>query len=161
MKIIRLFMNHRLFLFLLLTGFIYLYGCEKDKNVVPPPPLDIITEDTTGKFGELSVEILYRHGIRDEHISAAPSGTDIMVYASHNDFVDQIPLYKTYTYGPENTIYFGFLNADPLYEYYIEAFARIDFKDYYGSRRVIIQPGKHITSTIIMEKVVTTEPDPQ
>lgn len=133
---------------LLITPFA---GCEKAKHEdIPPPELQIITEDDTGTLGELTVEVYYEDRYGQPH--PAPSYTDVYLYASYNDWYDNIPFLKTYTYM-DNSIYFGFL--DPIYDFYVYAYVEHDYKEYEASQRVMIYAGKHTTAQVFMEEIVT------
>ncbi len=124
-------------------------ACEFTKpDPVPPPPMNIITSDATGTLGELTVDIYYRDGNRTY---AAPDFIDVELYASAYDLDHGLPVYTTYTFNHNPTIYFGFL--DPDNEYYVLAYGRIDYADFEAAKRVMIVAGQHTRTELVMEEL--------
>jgi len=129
------------------------YSCDKTDPNVAPPPMSILTSDTTKTLGELIVKPYYRTGYNNQNTLHAPKYTDVVVYASATDYEKNIPLFKTYTFDSDS-IYFGFLDSNPLREYYVWAGVTDGGDRYEASNRVLLYPGKRTVHGIIMEKVV-------
>lgn len=146
-----------IFLALAVVGVFWLAlfsGCEEETQQAPPP-MNIIEQDPTGTMGELSVNVYYRHGFYNDEVSEAPDLTDVHLYASAYDLDHGIPLYRTYLWGGSHTVYFGFLDTAPEYQYYVLAFATINGQDYEAVQRIMITSGAHTNLDIIMEKLET------
>lgn len=136
------------FIFILLFSVIF-NSCKKEDEPEPiPPALNILTEDTTGTLGALTVDILYVHNYE---LSAAPSLTDVHLYESIDAYMLGVPLFKTWTISTDYTVEFGYLNPGT---YYVLAFTRIGSYDYEALMAAQVNAGKERIYDVIMERVV-------
>lgn len=137
------------FMILAVTISIISAGCKKHETVDPAPPtLNIIKEDTTGTLGKLTI---YAYYVYNHELFAAPSQTDIQLYASSEDLDRGIAMYKTWTYGTNNSINFGYLNPGT---YYILAFTKIGSYDYEGVAAVQVNQGFDRVHDVTMGKLI-------
>lgn len=120
---------------------------KKDRPDPVPPNLNIITEDSSGTLGRLTVRILYYSG--SHQTSAAPSLTDVWLYETMDAFNDYAEMYETWTYQDDYTIDFGYLNPGT---YYVYASTRIGGYDYNSLQAVQVNAGYEREYDIIMEK---------
>jgi hypothetical protein len=144
-------MNKLKFYYVILIVFIAVLAtsCRKSNEVEPTPPtLNIIKEDSTGNLGKLTVFAYYTY---NHTVVSAPSQTDIHLYASTEDLDRGIAMYKTWTYGDNNSINFGYLNPGT---YYILAFTKIGSYDYEGVAAVQVNQGLDRNHDVVMEKII-------
>ncbi|MBN2681360.1 MAG: hypothetical protein JXR58_02520 [Bacteroidales bacterium] len=133
---------------LVIISFTTIY-CKKKDVVEPiPPTLNIISEDTTGTLGKLTVYAYYAY---NHTLVSAPSQTDVQLFASSEDLDRGIAMFKTWTYGTNNSINFGYLNPGT---YYILAFNKINSYDYEGVIAVQVNQGLDRVHDVVMEKVI-------
>jgi len=122
-------------------------ACEpSEPDDIIPPTQNILTEDTTGTLGWLTVDVMY---YKNGQLHYAPSLTEVHLYLSTYDYENFYPpFYKFYTYE-SNRIEMGFLEKK---EYYIHAFATIDYTDYEMFTPVIVRT-RNDTAVVTMQKI--------
>ena len=119
-------------------------SCKKDDNVEPAPPQEIVTSDTSGLTGELTVETFYvQHGssnitpLRFSSVFLYSNYDDIMTDLNNN--TENLAIYRLTTAPDNNVAYFGFINYG---DYYVLGFK--NEAGYYYEKVSIVQvrPGR-------------------
>ena len=119
-------------------------SCKKDDSVEPAPPQEIVTADSSGLTGELTVETFYvQHGssnitpLRFSNVFLYTSYDDIMTDLNNN--TENLAIYRLTTASNNNIAYFGFINYG---DYYVLGFK--DEATYYYEKVSIVQvrPGR-------------------
>ncbi len=119
--------------FLLLFPIIFttFSSCKKNDNNDNLPPQEIVTADTSGYTGTLTVNTYY---LNDNSNQVVANGTNVFLYASYNDIItdqsnssNDLAIYRLTTASDNNVAYFGFINYG---NYYVWAFNTIGGFDY-------------------------------
>ncbi len=143
----------RVFLFLLvfsmiLTSFL---SCKKKDSNEDLPPQEIVTYDTSGYTGVLTVNTYY---LDDNSNQIAANGTNVFLYASYNDIItdqsnssNDLAIYRLTTATDNNIAYFGYINYG---NYYVWAFNTIGGFDYERISIVQVRPQREELLNITM-----------
>ena len=130
----------RIFSFLVVLSMIFatFSSCKKSDNNSDVPPQQIVTYDTSGYTGILTVNTYYLDGNSNQ---VAANGTNVFLYASYNDIItdqsnssNDLAIYRLTTATDNNVAYFGYINYG---NYYVWAFNTIG--GFYYERISIVQ----------------------
>lgn len=132
------------YLVISITILFFFASCKKDENIEPAPPQEIVTSDTSGLTGELTVETFYiQHGssvitpLRFSNVFLYTNYDDIMTDLNNN--TEDLAIYRLTTAPDNNIAYFGFINYG---DYYVLGFK--NEAGYYYEKVSIVQvrPGR-------------------
>lgn len=139
-----------LFLFvfsMILTTF---SSCKKKENE-DLPPQEVVTYDTSGYTGILTVNTFYLDGSSNQ---IAANGTNVFLYASYNDVItdqsnssNDLAIYRLTTATDNNVAYFGYINYG---NYYVWAFNTIGGYNYERISIVQVRPQREEFLNITM-----------
>ena len=98
---------------------ISIFSCKKKDDSGDLPPQSIVTNDTSGVTGELTVKTFY---YKDGSSTAtAVSNADVFLYASYNDIQidlqsnnNDLAIYRVFEDGTSSA-YFGYINYGDYY----------------------------------------------
>ncbi len=130
-------------LFLLLIPFVIATSssCKKNNDNDALPPQDVVTYDTSGYTGILTVKTYYLDGNNNQ---VAANGTNVFLYASYNDIItdqsntsNDLAIYRLTTASDNNVAYFGYINYG---NYYVWAFNTIGGYNYERISIVQVRP---------------------
>ncbi len=134
------------FIFLLLFT-----SCKKDDEETQLPPQEVVTEDTSGLTGELTV---YTYYLDDNNHQVPAYSTVVYLYASYDDILidrnnstNDLAIYRLITATDNNVAYFGYINYG---NYYVWANATINNKYYERISIVQVRPGRKETLNVTM-----------
>ena len=144
-----------------MKNYLYLFGillfttvvnssCKKTKDTIPDQQ-QILTSDTSGMTGKLTVYVKY---LNQSGQVVNANNTDVFLYASREDITadlagtnNDLAIYRIYT-GSGNTAYFGYINYG---NYYVLAFNNnISGLSYSKTSIVQVRPQQNETLTITM-----------
>jgi hypothetical protein len=133
--------------------FIFFGGtsCKKDNDEGQLPPQEVVTEDTSGLTGELTV---YTYYLDDNNHQVPAYSTIVYLYASYDDILidrnnstNDLAIYRLSTATDNNVAYFGYINYG---NYYVWANATINNKYYERISIVQVRPGRQETLNVTM-----------
>ena len=132
---------------------IFFWGtsCKKDNDESQLPPQEVVTEDTSGLTGELTV---YTYYLDDYNHQVPAYSTIVYLYASYDDILidrnnstNDLAIYRLSTATDNNVAYFGYINYG---NYYVWANATINNKYYERISIVQVRPGRQETLNVTM-----------
>jgi len=98
---------------------ISIFSCKKNNNEGELPPQTIVTNDTSGVTGELTVHTYYFKN--EETTPTELNNVDVYLYASYNDIQldlqstnNDLAIYRV-TENGTNSAYFGYINYGNYY----------------------------------------------
>ncbi len=144
----------RFLLIALVLVFTFLSCKKKDDNIAPPPQ-EIVTSDTSGLTGELTVKTFYvQHGASNITPLAF---SNVFLYANYDDIMmdlnnntENLAIYRLTTASDNNIAYFGFINYG---NYYVLGFK--NEAGYYYEKVSIVQvrPGRQEFLNLYLDEI--------
>ena len=144
--------------FIIIIASIFLFvSCKKNDDNVAPPPQEIVTSDTSGLTGELTVNNYYiLHGstnitpLRNTSVFLYTDYDDIMTDLNNN--TESLALYRLTTATDNNIAYFGFINYG---NYYVLGFK--NEAGYYYEKVSIVQvrPGRKEFLNLYLDEITS------
>ena len=146
--------------FIIIIASIFLFGsCKKNDDDVAPPPQEIVTSDTSGLTGELSVNTYYvLHGTSN---ITPLNYTNVFLYTNYDDIMtdlnnntESLAIYRLTTASNNNVAYFGFINYG---DYYVLGFK--NEAGYYYEKVSIVQvrPGRKEYLNLYLDEIPPTK----
>lgn len=126
-------------------------SCKKNNDNNDLPPQEVVTNDTSGYTGTLTVNTYY---LDNNNNQVAANGTNVFLYASYNDIItdqsnasNDLAIYRLTTASDKNMAYFGYINYG---NYYVWAFNTIGGYDYERISIVQVRPQRDELLNITM-----------
>jgi len=126
-------------------------SCKKNNDNNDLPPQEVVTNDTSGYTGTLTVNTYYLDGNNNQVVA---NGTNVFLYASYNDIItdqtnssNDLAIYRLTTASDNNVAYFGYINYG---NYYVWAFNTIGGYDYERISIVQVRPQREEFLNITM-----------
>ncbi len=126
-------------------------SCKKNDDNNDIPPQQVVTSDTSGYTGTLTVNTYY---LDDNSNQVIANGTNVFLYASYNDIItdqsnesNDLAIYRLTTASDDNAAYFGYINYG---NYYVWAFNTINGVDYERISIVQVRPKRDELLNITM-----------
>ena len=147
--------------FLLISiALIFIFAsCKKKTDDVTPPPQEIVTSDTSGLTGELTVHTYYiQHG---SSVITPLNFSNVFLYTSYEDIMtdlnnssESLAIYRLTTASDNNIAYFGYINYG---DYYVLGFK--NEAGYYYEKVSIVQvrPGRDEHLNLYLDEIQNKE----
>ena len=144
----------RKFLFIAVALVFAFASCKKNDDDVAPPPQEIVTSDTSGLTGELTVQTYVQHNASN---ITPLNYSNVFLYTSYDDIMtdlnnssESLAIYRLSTATDNNVAYFGFINYG---DYYVLGFKTEE--EYYYEKVSIVQvrPGRKEHLNLYLDEI--------